>query len=72
MQVAKITVQEAAAIMGCCPQFIRVGLQQQRLNIGDAIKMSSVWTYNISPHLLAKRQGITTEQLNNKIKELRA
>lgn len=68
----KITPAEAAAIMGCSPQFIRVGLQQQRLNIGDAIKMSSIWTYNISPNMLAKRQGITIDELYRRVEALRA
>ena len=55
----KIKTAEAAAVMGSSPQFVRVGMQQGKLNIGDAIKMSSVWTYNIIPAALAKRQGIT-------------
>lgn len=42
--VTKIKPIEAAAIMGCSPQFVRVGLQQGKLNIGDAIKMSPMWT----------------------------
>lgn len=57
--------------MGCSPQFIRVGLQQGRLNIGEAIKMSSIWTYNISPALLAARQGMTIPELEAAIKEYR-
>ena len=48
MQAVKIKPAEAAAIMGCSPQFVRIGLQQGKLDIGDAIKMSSIWTYNIS------------------------
>ena len=71
MSNLKILPVEAAAVMGCSPQFIRVGLQQGRLNIGEAIKMSSIWTYNISPALLAARQGMTVEELEQVIKERR-
>ena len=52
----KIKTAEAALIMGCSPQFVRIGLQQGILDIGNAIKMSSIWTYNISAAALAKRQ----------------
>lgn len=70
--MSKLTTREAAAIMGCSPQFVRVGLQQGILAIGDAVKMSSVWTYNISPALLAARQGITTAELEERVRSLRA
>lgn len=71
MSSLKILPTEAAAVMGCSPQYIRLGLQQGRLNIGDAIKMSSIWTYNISPALLAARQGMTVDELERVIKERR-
>ncbi len=71
MQAVKIKPAEAAAIMGCSPQFVRVGLQQGKLDIGDAIKMSSIWTYNISAAALARRQGMTTEELNRVLQEIR-
>lgn len=71
MSNLKILPVEAAAVMGCSPQFIRVGLQQGRLNIGEAIKMSSIWTYNISPALLAARQGMTIPELEAVIREYR-
>jgi len=70
--MTKVTPREAAAVMGCSPQFIRVGMQQGRLAIGDAIKMSSIWTYNISPALLAARQGISVEELQKQLERLRA
>lgn len=71
MSSFKILPTEAAAVMGCSPQYVRVGLQQGRLNIGEAIKMSSIWTYNISPALLAARQGMTVEELEKRIEEQR-
>lgn len=67
----KITPIEAAAVMGCSPQFVRIGLQQGVLKIGDAIKMSSIWTYNISPALLAARQGMTIQELEAAIGKIR-
>lgn len=47
-----MNVREAAKILNVSPQFIRIGLQQQRLPIGTAVKMSSKWTYHISEKLL--------------------
>lgn len=68
--IKKITPDQAAMVMGCSSQFIRVGLQRKLLDIGDAVKMSSKWTYNISPAKLAARQGITVEQLETSIRTL--
>ena len=47
----KITVKEAAEIMGVSQQFIRIGMQRSQLPIGTAVKLSSIWTYHISPKL---------------------
>lgn len=44
-----ISIKEAAEIMGKSQQFLRVGLQRGILPFGTAIKMSSKWTYYISP-----------------------
>ena len=71
MEALKIKTAEAAMIMGCSPQFVRIGLQQGKLDIGNAIKMSSTWTYNISPAALARRQGMTVEQLSGEIYRIR-
>ena len=68
--IRKITPDQAAMVMGCGAQFVRVGLQRKLLDIGDAVKMSSKWTYNISPAKLAARQGITVEQLETSIRTL--
>lgn len=61
----RITPERAAKVMGCSAQFIRVGLRNGSLDIGDAVKMSSRWTYNISPAKLAERQGMTMEELEH-------
>ena len=57
MEVGKILPVEAAAILHVSPQYVRIGLQLDRLPIGTAVKMSSIWTYNISEKLLAEYSG---------------
>ena len=52
-----ISTAEAAAIIGASPQFVRVAMQQGALNIGSCVKMSSIWTYNISRDRLAEYVG---------------
>ena len=52
-----ISVKEAAEILGVCQQFVRIGLQREKLPIGTAVKMSSRWTYHISPKLLQEYVG---------------
>ena len=66
----KITPDQAAAVMGCSAQFIRIGLQRGLLDIGNAVKMTTKWTYNISPAKLAARQGMTVEQLEREVQRL--
>lgn len=62
MSSKRVTVKEAAEIMGVSQQFVRIGMQRNILPIGTAIKMSSVWTYHISPKLLGeyigKKEGV--------------
>lgn len=53
----RIKVSEAARLMGVSAQFVRIGLQRGTLPIGSAVKMSSRWTYHISPVLLAEYMG---------------
>ena len=57
MDTGKIKVTEAAAVLHVSDQFVRIGLQRGILPIGTAIKMSSKWTYQISPKLLADYSG---------------
>ena len=52
-----ISVKEAAARLGKSEQFVRIGLQQGILPIGTAVKMSSRWTYHISPKKLEEYAG---------------
>ena len=48
--------------MGKSPQFVRVGLQRGVFPFGTAVKLSSRWSYHISPELFY-------EYLNGKKKE---
>lgn len=57
-----ISVKEAAKIMGKSEQFVRVGLQRGLLPFGQAIKMSSIYTYYISPKLFEEYVGYRYEQ----------
>ena len=57
MNVGKITVVEAAKILHVSDQFVRIGLQQNVLPVGTALKMSTKWTYQISEKLLAEYSG---------------
>lgn len=71
MEIGKILPEEAAKIICASTQFVRVAMQREKLPIGTAVKMSSEWTYNISPKLLADRQGLTLEQLADKLQKIR-
>lgn len=53
----KITVTEAARMIGASPEYVRYGLRTKQLPIGSAVQMSSRWTYNISEGLLRKYLG---------------
>lgn len=52
-----ISVKEAAKLMGKSEMFVRIGLQRGILPIGDAVKLSSKYTYYISPKLLGDYIG---------------
>lgn len=67
----RITTAEAAAIINSSPQFVRAAMQQGLLPIGCAIKMpnSKMWTYNISPKLLAEYIG---KDIDKELEFLRA
>lgn len=59
----KISVKKAAEILGVSQQFVRIGLQREQLPIGTAVKMSSRWTYHISPKLLEEYVGEIEEEV---------
>lgn len=51
IEVNQISVKMASKLMGKSEQFVRVGLRNDRLPFGTAVKLSSHWTYYISPKL---------------------
>lgn len=61
----KLSVKEAATLMGKSVQFVRIGLQRGAFNFGSAVKLSSRWSYHISPELFY-------EYLNGKSEELKS
>ena len=56
-----VKVSDAAKMLGKSEQFVRIGLQRGLLPIGTAVKMSSKWTYHISPKLLKEYVGGETD-----------
>ncbi|KUO78818.1 MAG: modification methylase SinI [Desulfosporosinus sp. BRH_c37] len=48
-ETKSLSIHEAAEIMGKSDQFVRVGLQRGILPFGSAVKLSTRWTYYISP-----------------------
>ena len=62
MKIGRILPTEAAAILNVSPQFVRIAMQREKLPIGTAVQMSSVWTYHISEKLLAEYSGKDIEK----------
>lgn len=54
----RMTVAEAASLMGVSRDYIRVGLQRGLLPFGTAVKMSNRYTYYISAKKLFEYIGI--------------
>lgn len=52
-----MTVKEAAQLLGKTEQFVRCGLQQERLPFGSAVKMNKQWSYYISAQKLREFIG---------------
>lgn len=58
MAERNISIKKAAATMAKSEQFVRLGLQRQILPFGSAIKVSSKWTYYISPNKFYEYIGV--------------
>lgn len=56
-----LSVKEVAESMGKSQQFVRIGLQRGLLPFGTAVKMSSIWTYYISPAKFCDYVGVQKE-----------
>ena len=63
----KITVNDAARLMGKSTLFVREGMKRGALPIGEAFQLpgSTRWTYYISPPLLAQYIGVPLEAVLN-------
>ena len=69
----RITVAEAARVMGKDTLFVSEMLKQGRMPIGEAELMEGRvrWNYYISPKLLADYIGMTMEELWKEIEYVR-
>jgi len=56
-----VPVKQAAELLGMSQQFVRIGLQRGILPFGSAVKLSSRWTYYVSPARLYEYAGIKRE-----------
>ena len=66
MKTTKISIKEAAALMGVSEQYIRIGLQRGILPIGCAMKMTgNRYTYYISPKRFTEYTGIVISEGGN-------
>ncbi len=62
--VRVIDTKVAAQILGKAEQFIRIGLQQNRLPFGTAVQTGrDRWSYHISPRLLSDYTGIRQDDI---------
>lgn len=59
----RLTVNEAAKLMGADAQFIRIAMQRGHLQIGHAEMKSSVYTYYISTYKFAEYTGIPLSEI---------
>ena len=65
-----ITIQIASKLMNKSEQFVRIGLQRGLLPFGTAVKLSSRWTYYISPKLFYDYVGLSSLGKKNECCEL--
>lgn len=54
----RITIKQAAEIMGKSEQFVRIGLQRGLLPFGVAVKKSTTYSYYISPRQFYEYVGM--------------
>lgn len=55
-------MSRCAHLMGVSEQFVRVALQNGVLPFGYAVKMSTQWTYYISPEKFTEHTGIKVSE----------
>ena len=61
----RITVEQAAKLMGASPRYVREMMREGRLDIGEAYQRdgNQNWTFYISPSLLAEHLGVPVSAL---------
>lgn len=64
----KVTVEKAAKLMGVSKEYVRMGLIQNRLPFGTAVRKSTIWTYHISPKLFYEYLG--SNRTKNEVKDI--
>lgn len=62
----RLSVKQTAKLMNVSEQFIRRGLQQNRLPFGYAVQTSSKWTYFISRVKFTEYTGIEVPEEDEK------
>lgn len=63
MKQNRLSVQKAAELMEADAQFIRIALQRGHLPFGQAIKLSSQYSYYISIPKFSEYTGIPTREI---------
>ena len=61
----RMSIREAAALMGASEQFVRVGLQRNQLPFGFAVKNKTRWCYFISRQKFEEMTGIKPGDMSN-------
>lgn len=70
----KITISETAKLLQVPEQFVRVGIQTRRLDFGECAKLGKKemnYYYVIFPEKLARFLGISMEELEGRVTDLR-
>lgn len=72
MKKKRISIKEAAEILGMSENSLRPFIQQNKFYFGCAAKVSEQrWSYYINPTLFAEYNRISLEELGEKIKKIR-
>ena len=75
MTIKKVPVKVAAYLLGKSEQFVRLGLQYERLKFGAAVsaapgRAKPIYSYHISPKLFCEYTGCTIDDIVNAAKRL--
>ena len=65
IEMEHISVKLAAKLMGKSEQFVRVGLRNDKFPFGTAVKLSSQWTYYISPKVFLEYIGCSEDEIRS-------